>query len=256
MGVSRLEISFRRVRARLVAGALTGGTPTSSRGSRIRRRKDLLIDAVTQQRPCQVRSRTQSPCLHQAVVEIRGIPICEACAREQEAYFAIGELTQGETRDLRGEPLSKSLGEMLDGMRCQRTDDHAAAKRLDLPRVDKPGSLRLRKAWQSQPENRQNRGRRANAVEQLSEDAQVLIRAAREVHVERHGAQTFLPGTRLSFPEAAKRTGIRSDRQRYHDAIDDLEYEGAIEWDKSARYARGDKHYLITQRGLHDLGSA
>jgi hypothetical protein len=88
----------------------------------------------------------------------------------------------------------------------------------------------------------------------MSEDAQVLIRSAREVYVERHGAQTFLPGTRLSFLEAAKRAGIRPDRQRYYDAIDDLEYEGAIEWDKSARYARGDKHYLITQRGLDDLG--
>jgi hypothetical protein len=33
----------------------------------------------------------------------------------------------------------------------------------------------------------------------------------------------------------------------------DLEYEGAIEWDESARYARGDKHYLITQRGLKTL---
>jgi hypothetical protein len=93
-------------------------------------------------------------------------------------------------------------------------------------------------------------------VEHMSNDAQVLIRAAREVHVERHGAQTFLPGTNLSFLEAAKRAGIRSDRQRYYDAIDDLEYEGAIEWDKSARYARGDKHYLITQRGLDELGSA
>ena len=93
-------------------------------------------------------------------------------------------------------------------------------------------------------------------MEQLSEDAQVLIRAAREIHVERHGAQTFLPGTRLSFLEAAKRTGIRSDRQRYSDAIEDLEYEGAIKWDPSARYARGDKHYLITERGLDDLGSA
>ena len=50
-------------------------------------------------------------------MEIGGIPFCEACAREQEAYFAIGELTQEETRDLRGEPLSKSLGEMLDRMR-------------------------------------------------------------------------------------------------------------------------------------------
>jgi hypothetical protein len=193
------------------------------------------------------------------VVEIRGISFCEACAREQEVYFAIGELTQEETRDLRSEPLSKSLGktlgEMLDGMRRQRTDDLAAARRLDLPRVDKPGGLRLRKARQSQPENYQNRGRRSKKVEHMSEDAQVLIRAAREVHVERHGAQTFLPGTYLSFLEAAKRTGIRSDRQRYHDAIEDLEYDGAIEWDESARYARGDKHYLITQHGLHDLGS-
>ena len=93
-------------------------------------------------------------------------------------------------------------------------------------------------------------------MEYMSEDAQALIRAAREVHVERHGAQTFLPGTRLPFPEAAKRAGIRSDRQRYYDAIDDLEYEGAIEWDQSARYARGDKHYLLTRRGLDELGGA
>jgi predicted Fe-S protein YdhL (DUF1289 family) len=87
-----------------------------------------LSDAVTREVPsCQVRSRTQSPCLHRAVVEIRGILFCDACAREQEAYFAIGELTQEERRDLRGEPLSKSLGEtlgeMLDGVRRQRTDD-------------------------------------------------------------------------------------------------------------------------------------
>jgi hypothetical protein len=92
-------------------------------------------------------------------------------------------------------------------------------------------------------------------MKHTSEDARVLIRAAKEVHAERHGAETFLPGSRLSFPEAARRGGIRSDRQRYYDAIEDLEYEGAIEWDPSARYARGDKHYLITQRGLDDLGS-
>src|SRR5215203_6274006 len=93
-------------------------------------------------------------------------------------------------------------------------------------------------------------------MEHLREDARALIRAAQEVHAERHGAWAFLPGTYLSFPEAAKRTGIRSDRQRYHDALVDLEYEGAIEWDPSARYARGDKHYLLTRRGLHDLGGA
>jgi hypothetical protein len=84
----------------------------------------------------------------------------------------------------------------------------------------------------------------------MSEDARALIRAAQEVHAERHGAETFLPGTYLPFPKAAKRAGIRSDRQRYYDALEDLEYEGAIEWDPSARYARGDKHYVVTQRGL------
>ena len=87
-------------------------------------------------------------------------------------------------------------------------------------------------------------------MEHMSEDARVLIRAAQEVHAERHGAQTFLPGTSYPFPKAAKRTGISSDRQRYYDALEELEYEGAIEWDPSARYARGDKHYVVTQRGL------
>jgi hypothetical protein len=42
---------------------------------------------------CQVGSKTEHPCPHQAVLEIRGIPFCEACAREQEAYFDIGKLT-------------------------------------------------------------------------------------------------------------------------------------------------------------------
>jgi hypothetical protein len=93
-------------------------------------------------------------------------------------------------------------------------------------------------------------------MSRAAEDGRALLEAAQQIHAERHGAHTFLPGTYLSFLEAAKRTGIRSDRQRYHDAIDDLEYEGAIEWDKSARYARGDKHYLITQRGLDGLDSA
>jgi hypothetical protein len=90
-------------------------------------------------------------------------------------------------------------------------------------------------------------------MSRAAEDGLALLEAAQQIHFERHGAQTFLPGTYLSFLEAANRTGIRSDRQRYHDAIEDLEYEGAIEWDTSARYARGNKHYLITQRGLEML---
>ena len=42
---------------------------------------------------CQVGSRTDRPCPRQAVVEIRGVPFCERCAREQESYFAIGEMS-------------------------------------------------------------------------------------------------------------------------------------------------------------------
>jgi hypothetical protein len=49
---------------------------------------------MTKLGPCHVRSKTESPCLGRAEVEIRGIPFCGPCARRQEAYFAIGELTQ------------------------------------------------------------------------------------------------------------------------------------------------------------------
>jgi hypothetical protein len=52
-----------------------------------------LIEATTKLGPCQVRSKTEHPCPNQAVLEIWGIPFCEACAREQEAYFDIGKLT-------------------------------------------------------------------------------------------------------------------------------------------------------------------
>ena len=68
--------------------------------------------------PCKVRSKRESPCTNQAVVEIQGIAFCEPCAREQEAYFAIGELTQG-TQGLR----SKPLAEALERMRRERAGD-------------------------------------------------------------------------------------------------------------------------------------
>jgi predicted Fe-S protein YdhL (DUF1289 family) len=66
---------------------------------------------------CQVRSKTESPCLGRAEVEIRGIPFCEACTREQEAYFATGELTQEERAQGFG---SKPLAEALERMRRER----------------------------------------------------------------------------------------------------------------------------------------
>jgi hypothetical protein len=51
---------------------------------------DALSHFPTKLGPCQVRSKTEHPCPNEAVMEIWGIPFCEACAREQEAYFAIG----------------------------------------------------------------------------------------------------------------------------------------------------------------------
>ncbi len=90
-------------------------------------------------------------------------------------------------------------------------------------------------------------------MDHLTEDTRALLRAAREIHAERHGSQTFTPGTHLPLEEAGRRTGINPDHLRYYDAIRELEYEGAIEWATSAQYARGDKHYGITERGLKML---
>ena len=66
--------------------------------------------------PCQVRSRTDSPCPRTAEMEIMGVGFCGPCARRQEAYFAIGELTHEDGRGLRG----KALTETLKMMRRER----------------------------------------------------------------------------------------------------------------------------------------
>jgi hypothetical protein len=86
-----------------------------------------------------------------------------------------------------------------------------------------------------------------------TEDGEALLRGAQEIHAERHGSQTFTLGTHLPLEAAGQRTGIRPNSIRYYDAIKELEYEGAIEWDESAQYARGNKHYVITKRGLEML---
>ena len=59
--------------------------------------------------PCQVRSNTGNPCPRRAEVEILGVAFCGPCAHEQEAYFAIGELTGKEARNLRSESLTEAL---------------------------------------------------------------------------------------------------------------------------------------------------
>ena len=66
---------------------------------------------ATKPAPCQVRSKTGNPCPRRAEVEILGVAFCGPCAREQEAYFAIGELTQ-EKHGLRSKALAEALGRM------------------------------------------------------------------------------------------------------------------------------------------------
>ena len=79
----------------------------------IRRGNEYLLAGmkIEQLELCQVRSGTKHSCPRPAVTKIRGVPFCEPCAREQEAYFAIGELTE-EPRYLRDERLVGMLSRM------------------------------------------------------------------------------------------------------------------------------------------------
>ena len=73
------------------------------------RKKGALTEAAMSA-ACQVRSKTGSPCPRRAAAEIRGVAFCGPCAREQEAYFAIGEIVaRGEARGPRGGALAEAL---------------------------------------------------------------------------------------------------------------------------------------------------
>ena len=75
----------------------------------ISREKENLSTKVTEApEPCQVRSGTDNPCRRLASVRIGGVSFCEPCARQQEAYFAVGELTE--------EPRSPHDDERLVGL--------------------------------------------------------------------------------------------------------------------------------------------
>ena len=94
---------------------------------------------------CQVRSNTESPCPRSAEVEILGVAFCGPCARQQESYFAIGELTHEDGRDLR----SKPLAEVLERKRRERTgstDGIAAAVPHGLSGIDETKPLAFRKS--------------------------------------------------------------------------------------------------------------
>jgi hypothetical protein len=64
---------------------------------------------MTKLGPCQVRIHTESPCSRIAEVEILGVAFCGPCARQQEVYFSIGELTHEDGRNLRIKPLAEVL---------------------------------------------------------------------------------------------------------------------------------------------------
>jgi hypothetical protein len=76
-----------------------------------------LTEAATRPGPCQVRIYTESPSPRSAEVEILGVAFCGPCARQQEAYYSIGELKHEEERDLRYENRgSLSLGALTRGL--------------------------------------------------------------------------------------------------------------------------------------------
>jgi hypothetical protein len=103
------------------------------------------LTEVTKPGPCQVRSKTESPCPRSAEVEILGVAFCGLCARQQEAYFAIGELTHEDERDLR----SKPLAEVLEKKRREgagSTDGMVAAMPDGLLGVDETKPLVFRKS--------------------------------------------------------------------------------------------------------------
>jgi hypothetical protein len=77
-------------------------------------------------------------------VEIRGIAFCEPCAREQEAYFAIGELTQV-TQSLRSKPLAEAL-ERVRRERAGGRGGIVAQMHHGPPGIDKTERLALAKS--------------------------------------------------------------------------------------------------------------
>jgi hypothetical protein len=73
------------------------------------------------------------------------VAFCEPCSREQEAYFAIDELTHQEARDLH----SKTLAEVLERKRQERAgsrDGIAATMPHGLSGVDETKPLAFRKS--------------------------------------------------------------------------------------------------------------
>ena len=75
-----------------------------------------------------------------------------------------------------------------------------------------------------------------DTVDRPTEGARALLEVARRIRAERHPTHAFAAGTLLS-PTAAQHAGI--DPVVHATTMLSRSWdEGAIEWDKSARYAR------------------
>ena len=104
-----------------------------------------MTEAATKPGPCQVRIYTESPCPRSAEVEILGVAFCGPCARKQEVYFAIGELTHEEARDLHSKPLAVVL-ERKRQERAGSTDGIGATMPHGPSGVDETKPLAFRKS--------------------------------------------------------------------------------------------------------------
>ena len=98
---------------------------------------------ATKPAPCQVRNQTGNPCPRRAEVEILGVAFCGPCAREQEAYFAIGELVDQQERDFGSETLAEAL-ERTRQVRAGSTGEIAAGLYHGSSGLDKGTPLVLR----------------------------------------------------------------------------------------------------------------
>ena len=85
-------------------------------------------------------------------------------------------------------------------------------------------------------------------------DAQQLLKAIAEHHAELHQGGPLQEGTHVAPHEAARRVGLEPGSPRCEAAIDYLEGEGALEWEKSTHRAVGIPGFRMTQRGLEMLG--
>ncbi|HZC18336.1 MAG TPA: hypothetical protein VE225_01370 [Rubrobacteraceae bacterium] len=85
---------------------------------------------------CRVRSGTPNPCRRPATARIQGIPFCEPCAREQDAYFTIGELTE----EPRNPGDDGQLARLLARMRLAKRFREASAGG---PEVHRDGALTI-----------------------------------------------------------------------------------------------------------------